>query len=265
MDLLRIFYRGLAVALCIFLFFCISVLFRIVVWGKDARRSGQRQLVHLFTGLCVRCLGIEVELRGLSPWKGSALLVGNHLGFLDVIVLASRLPTLFVTSQEMRETPLLGYLTELGACLYVERRNRQKILEEKNQLAAYLTEGYTVTLFPEGTSTRGGSVLPFKRTLLTAAVDAGRPILPFALYYEDKKSGLPTTALGEAVCWHGEMSFAQGFYNLLKIRSGRAVLHFAPPQYFSTERDRSEIAAHLHALVASRFRPFPLANPAAAG
>ena len=70
------------------------------------------------------------------------LVVGNHLGFIDIIAAASIRPNLFVTSQEMRNTPFLGLLTEMGGCIYVNRQSRTNILNELGEMIDYLKAGF---------------------------------------------------------------------------------------------------------------------------
>jgi 1-acyl-sn-glycerol-3-phosphate acyltransferase len=81
----------------------------------------------------------------------------------------------------MKETPFLGHLAELGGCLYVERRDRSNINNEMLQIREALQQGFNVVLYPEGTSTNGEQVLPFKKTLMTAAAGTSVPIMPMVL------------------------------------------------------------------------------------
>ncbi|MES3037208.1 MAG: 1-acyl-sn-glycerol-3-phosphate acyltransferase, partial [Bdellovibrionota bacterium] len=77
---------------------------------------------------------MEIKVKNLPPPEVTGLVVGNHMGFVDIMVMCTVLPSLFVTSQDMRETPLLGLLTELGGCLYVDRKSRVNIMNELKEI-----------------------------------------------------------------------------------------------------------------------------------
>src|SRR5262245_37813580 len=75
-------------------------------------------------------LNVKVRRRGEHLPEGSALLVGNHLSYLDILLLCAETPTCFVTSNEIRDTPFLGLIVRMAGCLFVERRNRDNLHNE---------------------------------------------------------------------------------------------------------------------------------------
>ena len=87
------------------------------------------------------------HLEKLREIPGGALIVANHLSFWDILVLSSQIPCLYVTSIEVRETPLLGRLAVLGGCVFVERRSRDRIDSEIEQIRSELKQGKKVVLF----------------------------------------------------------------------------------------------------------------------
>ncbi|MBO9668492.1 MAG: 1-acyl-sn-glycerol-3-phosphate acyltransferase, partial [Bdellovibrio sp.] len=90
----------------------------------------------------LRGVRVRVKVTNRPPQKHEgALIVSNHMGFVDILMLASLAPVSFITSHEMRETFFLGPITEMAGCFYVERRSRTKILEEMKSLARNLKEG----------------------------------------------------------------------------------------------------------------------------
>ena len=98
--------------------------------------------------------------------------VSNHLGYLDVLVLSARQPTVFVTSKEIEATPVLGDICAMAGCCFVERRSRRAAAGDRDMLSHVLRH-HSLHLFPEGTSSNGESVLPFRSSLLAAAEQAG--------------------------------------------------------------------------------------------
>lgn len=163
-----------------------------------------------FAQLGLLVLNVKVSLHGLRGEVKQRLIVANHLSYLDVLILSAFYPALFITSVEIKETFLLGKLTELAGCFFVERRKEKRLAstkeEELSDMAGKLQSGHNIFLFPEGTSSDGCQVLPFKATFFQLAVDADLPVLPLTLSY----SG----AGRDAVPWYGKMTFPD---HLLKL------------------------------------------------
>ncbi|HND85557.1 MAG TPA: lysophospholipid acyltransferase family protein, partial [Pseudobdellovibrionaceae bacterium] len=147
------------------------------------RRQRLAENVRDHARFCLSVLGVDLKVSGVLP-QGRFLMVANHMGFIDILFLASQIPMTFVTSVEMRDTPFLGWITDMGGCLYVERRSRSSILRELEHIAQALKEGFRIVLYPESVSTNGEQVLPFKRTLLMSAAMAGVPIQPVVVNFK---------------------------------------------------------------------------------
>lgn len=199
---------------------------------------------------------ITIVVKNPYPPGQKGLLVGNHLGFIDILASAAIQPNLFVTSQEMRETPFLGLLTEMGGCLYVERRSRSQILNELGEIVSYLAKGFRVILYPEATSTNGEGVLPFKRTLLSAAARAGVPILPYVFNFREinGEPGFPLK-YRDAVCWYGDIPFQKALWRALSLKSITCEVEFLSPVYTSTDDDRAVVADAIRGMIVDRFQP----------
>lgn len=200
--------------------------------------------------------GIKILVKNPLPPNQKGLLVGNHLGFIDILVSSAIQPNLFVTSTEMRETPFLGLLTEMGGCLYVERRSRSQILNELGEIASFLQKGFRVILYPEATSTNGEGVLPFKRTLLTAAAKAGVPILPYVFNFREinGEPGFPMK-YRDSVCWYGDIPFHTAMWRSLGIKNMVCEVEFFSPVYTSTDDDRAAVADAIRGMIVDRFEP----------
>lgn len=177
------------------------------------------------------------------------------MGFVDIFVLASKIQAMFITSQEMRETPLLGSLCEMGGCLFVERRSRTKIVNELGTLKRALEQDFNVVLYPEATSTNGEAVLPFKKTLMMAGPQAQRPIQPACINFTEINGKEFSLDNRDAVCWYGDMTFVEAIWGSLTTSSIKVELEFLEPMYESPEADRAQVATKAHALISARFRP----------
>lgn len=155
--------------------------------------------------------------------KYGKLIVSNHLGYLDVLVLASLSPAQFVTSVEVKDTPGLGYMARLGGCLFVERRNKENIDQEILKIRSSLEKGMNVLLFPEGTSTNGLDVQRFKSTMFTAVEDTLIEVIPIAIKYiavdETRIETKSPNDLRDLVHWYGSMDFVKHLWKLCGTRT----------------------------------------------
>lgn len=191
-----------------------------------------------------------------KPVEGEKfLLVSNHMGFVDILVLASCFPMIFVTSTEMRDTPFLGLLTEMAGCIFVERRSRTRILDEMQNIVETLRNGFRVVLYPEATSTNGEKVLPFKRTLMMAAGQAGVPIQPVVINFSEINGEEFSLKWRDHVCWYGDIPFITSMWKTMTLKSVTVEAEFLEKIPVSPEDDRGVVADKAHALISAKFIP----------
>jgi 1-acyl-sn-glycerol-3-phosphate acyltransferase len=217
-------------------------------------RARARFAARFFRGwarLTLGILRIRVETSGTPP-RPPFLLVANHLSYLDVLVLASRLPTVFVSKAEVRSWPLLGPICTALGTIYIDRGQRRDIPRVLAAIAAALDRGLGVVFFPEGTSSSGETVAPFKAPLLALPVRLGRAVHHATLGYRTPP-GEPSAHA--AVCFAGGVPFARHALGVLALESVAATLHFDPDPI--TEADRKLLAERLRAAILERFEPIP--------
>ena len=200
----------------------------------------------------------ELVVKNMPPLAQPFLLVGNHLGMMDILLLASRRPSLFITSVEMKNTPLLGQLCEMGGCLFVERRSRGNINNEINTIRDTLKRGHTVVLYPEGTSTNGERVLPFKKTMMTAAAGTGVPILPMVINYTHVNSEAMSGKWRDFVYWYGDQTFPPALWRMMTLKHFRVEIEFLEPIICDSEEKRREIAFLAQKQIEEKFVKIPL-------
>ena len=202
----------------------------------------------------MRFFNVHIRVKNPPPTDDVHLHVQNHMGFLDVLILCSVTPNCFVTSQEMREFPLLGLICEMGGCLFVERRDRSRIFREMEVLAQAMRDGFRVTLYPEATSTDGEQVLPFKKTLMTAAALADVPLQPVVFNWISIDGEPFTLKNRDKVCWYGEMSFAPSMWEHLKLKEVVAEIEYLEPIHTTLQDDRTKVAELAHQRISDHFR-----------
>jgi len=149
-----------------------------------ASRATRLALRQRWAGSMLDAIGLELRVEGETIAPG-ALLVANHVSWLDVLVVASRTPAVFVAKSEVRGWPAIGWLAARAETLFLRRSSGRSLLAVKGRVAELLREGRAVAYFPEGTTSDGAGVLPFRSGLLQAAVDVGRAVQPIAIAYCD--------------------------------------------------------------------------------
>ncbi len=198
------------------------------------------------SALVLRLLNIRITVHGDLKSVGHQLVVSNHLSYLDVLVFLRFFPALFITSTEIRDTPVLGHICKLAGCFFVERRRDLRTPETKQQELGDMLEkfrqGFSVFLFPEGTSSDGSSVLPFKGTFFQLAVDTQTPVRPLCLKYLGKNRDVPP--------WYGDMTFPDHLFRVClqeQIEVSLTVL----PEVTGTEK--MLLAKQCHSLIAEAY------------
>jgi 1-acyl-sn-glycerol-3-phosphate acyltransferase len=164
--------------------------------------------------------------------------VSNHLSYLDILLYSSVQPFVMVAKTEVRGWPLLGWLTAQAGTVYVERGGGPKTYPGVNRaMAEAYRSGLPVLFFPEGTTTDGVAVLPFRRGLFHSVLDNGVPLRTVALRYTLEGDAVNREAtVGEDVCWWGEMGFTSHIFRLLGLRGLRAQLRFGEEVVERTDR-----------------------------
>jgi len=246
--------RKFAVKFLIYLYVISGKLLSYAVKDEVNKRRLRITLTSFFCRIGLKPLGLMPSFSGAEELKdaGGCLVVCNHMSYLDIIVMASLRPFVFVSSVDMRETPFVGMIAELGGTFFVERRNASRLRDEIKEIAALMEKGFAVVLFPEGTSTDGSQVLPFRAPFIESARKAGVPVYPCCLKYESI-NGEPFSDLNrDLVCWYGDMEFEPHFESLFRMESVKASLRVMASADAS-HADRKELGDYLFSEVCSAY------------
>lgn len=189
----------------------------------------------------LRVFDAGLRVGGIPPNRG--LLVCNHLSYLDILVIGATAPCVFVSKSDVRRWPVFGWFAARAGTLFVRRERRTDVARMAQQICAALGEELIVVLFPEGTSTGGATVLPFKSALLGAVEATGHPTTSAAIAYQ-----LGDGDTAEEVCYWKDMTLVPHLWNLLGKRSLKAALAIGPDKAVSQE-GRKTAALRLHSEV----------------
>ncbi|HQR50990.1 MAG TPA: lysophospholipid acyltransferase family protein [Methylophilaceae bacterium] len=193
----------------------------------DRMEQGRRQEVILrWSRQLLDILKVRTTLHGQlpSPGQRGTLFVANHVSWLDIYALKATHPMHFVAKSEIRGWPVVGWLAHITDTIFIERDRRHATGQAVTALEQALRQGECLCFFPEGTTTDGTQLKPFKASLLQAAINAEAALWPLAIRYLNADGSANT-----AVAYHGEMTMLQSLWEVLKQRETRVELHFAAP------------------------------------
>lgn len=208
--------------------------------AKQAKRRAQAAWMHRAARRHIKIYSCDYSSTGPVPKSG--LLVSNHLSYLDILVIGAITPAVFVSKSEVRGWPIIGWLTALAGTVYIVRERRTHVGAVNQEIESALADGILVVVFPEGTSTNGDVVLPFRSPLLEPVTRGKHPIATGFLHYE-----LEGGDARNEVCFWGDHVFFTHAANLLSKRRVHGHMTFGTFQ--RTTDDRKELAGQLREAV----------------
>ena len=201
---------------------------------------------RVFLGGVGLIAGLQIEVRGRP--HPHALLIANHVSWLDIPAIAWATGSAFVGHSGLASMPLLRHLCSMNDTVFVARHDRASVASQVEQVREAISDTGALTIFPEGTTSDGTALLPFKSSLLSAAdpLTAGTSVQPVFLEYAD----------APAIAWVGEEQGLANFRRILaRPRPLRLVVHFLPELAGEQLANRKTIAAAAQAAIQSALRP----------
>jgi 1-acyl-sn-glycerol-3-phosphate acyltransferase len=211
-------------------------------WAGAARRE---RLIQRWSAQLLGICRVRVERAGETPLP-YALVVSNHISWLDIFVLNSVHPCRFVAKAEIRAWPVLGWLVAQVGTVFIARGNRRDLRHIFQGMVDALGARQRVAFFPEGTTASQGQLLPFHANLFEAALDARVPVQPYALAYLDARG-----AWHAGVEYVGDTTFADSILNIMKGEPMTARLRCLAPIAFEGAHRRELARAAQEAIEAA--------------
>ena len=200
----------------------------------------------------LRVFQIKTGHSGQIPSSG--LLVCNHLSYLDILVLSALTPCIFVAKKDVKSWPVFGWFAKRAGTVFVDRERRAQAAQAIGEIENALRSGAVVVLFPEGTSSGGQTVLPFKSSLLQPVARPGHSLAVAFLRYD-----LADGDVSEEVCYWKDMTLLPHLINLCGKQSVQASAQF---QLAGEERrNRKQLAKELRERI-SRMKQLNTESPA---
>ncbi len=215
-------------------------------------------LPFFFHKLLCRALGVRLVIHGKRHKKGAVLFIANHSSWLDIPVMSAVIPGSFVAKSEIEGWPIFGFLAKLQRTVFVQREKRARTAESRDVLVDRLRGGDNLILFPEGTSSDGNRVLPFKSALFGAAeIEVPRrdgslgPVVvqPVTVSYT-KLQGMPIGRdYRPFFTWFGDMELAPHLVQALGFGPITAEIEFHAPLTVTEAGSRKALAKHCETVI----------------
>jgi len=218
--------------------------------GLAFGRRLQRTIPHLYHRVLCALIGVRIREVGARSTANPALILSNHVSWLDICVISALAPAVFVAKSEVARWPLLGWLAKLQRTIFINRQARHQTGAATREIAGRLLGGDAVVLFAEGTSSDGVRVLPFRSSLVGAVHHAlGATtnhthviVQPMSLAYVGF-GGVPMgRGLRERVAWYGDADLIPHLLHVLASGAVDVTVSWGQPTAYDISADRKAIA-----------------------
>lgn len=199
--------------------------------------------------MVARLLGVRITVVGTPSTGGPTLVASNHVSWLDIVVLSAVAPVSFVAKREVGGWPFFGALARLQRTVFVDRDRRHATGNSRDEMQERLRAGDTLVLFPEGTSSDGMGVLPFKSSFFGAAALPGVLVQPWTVAYSGHRNLPMTRRLMPLYAWYGDMDLPPHLWQALAAGPIEVTVICHPPLSLSGEMNRKALSSHAESLV----------------
>ena len=200
--------------------------------------------------LASHVLGLQIKVEGSPTKTEKALFVANHISYLDIVAIGSIVPGRFIAKQELSTWPVFGILAKLTRTIFISRSS-SSALKQLQLIAHLLFKSERLILFPEGTSSDGRKVLPFKPSLFEAPIQADAIVQPLTIRYE-KINGMPVDRRSKPfLAWYGNMDLLPHLWQSLSLGTITIKLVFHEPIKATVFSNRKRLANHCQKVITS--------------
>ena len=187
---------------------------------------------------CAVIAGVKTVIHGDLPKNSGVLLVSNHLGYLDILAHAANFHLRFTPNDGIKKWIFAGQLVALSAPIWIDRKHPRKAASYAAEFRDTMTNGVSLLVYPEGTSTDGKhGMLNFKSTVF-AALPENCPIVPTVLFYHE-------TPADVSAAWFDDTPFGKHGWKVLGLKKVEIDLYILPPLFAGANEDRKQLAARV--------------------
>jgi 1-acyl-sn-glycerol-3-phosphate acyltransferase len=204
----------------------------------------------------LKLLGIKIKIIG-TPSINASLVISNHASWIDIFIISSIIPTSFVAKNDVSKWIFVSYLAKLQKTIFIDRNSPKKLTETSDIIKNRLLNHENVTIFPEGTSTDGNKILPFKTSIFMICEKirgSEIKIQPISIAYK-KYNGLTMGRTHrQLIAWYGDMDLLSHLYGIIKAGIFDIEVTFHNKIDISENKTRKEIAKECENLVRLGFQ-----------
>jgi lyso-ornithine lipid O-acyltransferase len=256
--LIRAPFRLLAIGLAMSTFFIISIPFVLMMDRNPFKiRKIVSKIVQKTCWTINKIFNINITVTGQKHHltnDENYFIISNHLSYLDVFIFCSVAPASYVTSIEMKNTPILGQASQAAACLFTERRNRNNADGEIKQIIDGLQNKLNVFVFPEATSTNGEQVIMFRKGMFSAPIAAKKEILPLTINYKVLSGSEVSLKNRDDVFWYGDQTFFPHFIKYILEDHVDVEITVHDPVMPEADHCPMELANHCHGIISGHYK-----------
>lgn len=233
---------------------CLFIIPTQTVWQLLFQKSDLYFVVpKIFNLLTLFIFRIKVSIIGESPKRQNVIFVGNHLSYIDIPVLGGHLLANFIAKADVRNWPIFGTLASISRTIYIER-DRGAAMKCIDDIEKALDQERSLILFPEGTSTQGIEVLPFKSSIfelfLHEKLKEKLIIQPFTITIQKVDGHYILSANdNDLYAWHSDMTLPPHLWQLAKSKGAQIQVELHKPLYAKDYNDRKIFAQESHEIV----------------
>jgi 1-acyl-sn-glycerol-3-phosphate acyltransferase len=240
--------RAIAIVLAFLALTLVLLPFQLIGIAFDLRL--QRSIPHFYHRILCALIGVRIREVGRRSTASPALILSNHVSWLDICVISALTPVVFVAKSEVAGWPLFGWLAKLQRTIFINRQARHQTGAATREIAGRLLGGDAVVLFAEGTSSDGIRVLPFRSSLVGAVHHAlGNSthhthinVQPMSLAYV-RFGGVPMgRGLRERVAWYGDADLIPHLLHVLSSGAVDVTVSWGEAVAYDMSADRKAIA-----------------------
>jgi len=169
-------------------------------------------------------MGIEIGVEGVFPERGAV--ISNHLSYLDIVVFATLHPCVFVSKEEVRRWPVVGWMTTMSGTVYVARGHGGSAMKARKEMQAVVDAGLPVVFFPEGTTSNGSQLLKFHSGLLSQVIAGSAPVTAAYLSYSFAEDNGSDVGVVDDVSYWGDRNMLAHIFKFLGLCGVRVKVRF---------------------------------------
>lgn len=227
-----------------------SGVFQMAVLFRFCSEAQKRRRIQVWSQQLLDICRVRLVVRGLPPQPGESgrMLVANHVSWLDIFAMNAVMPNRFIAKADIARWPVVGYLIRQAGTLFVSRERNSGTQDKVSQATQILQGGDNLALFPEGTTSEGDVLLPFKSSFFQVAIDVGCPVWPVLCRYVHVDG-----SLNKNMAYCGDTSLWESMNLILgQEQAGYVVVDYLPS--VPAQATRRELANQVYERLAQKLQ-----------